>query len=78
MHTANNDGFLRSGKLTKALPNPYIFTNKKNLSMISISLKCKTNLKSTGITTRLIEANLFMQKIKLEEKLCNAWNFVHT
>lgn len=26
----NKDGFIRSGKLTKALPNPFIFIDVKN------------------------------------------------
>ena len=32
-HTGSNDGFLGSAKLTKALLNPSIFTDGKNLSI---------------------------------------------
>ena len=32
-HTGSDDGFLQSGKLIKALPNPLIFTDGKNLSI---------------------------------------------
>ncbi len=33
IHTGSDDGSLRSGKLTKTLPDPFIFTDGKNLSI---------------------------------------------